>query len=442
MNGWLESILTVYTLLVNLLTVLNIWLLLKVFFGCDVKLTGKSMMISGGCFIIFDVGLSLLSFSYENQLANLQVLLIFLFILLGVFCLTREKRWKSLLFSLPTLMLYVAYTATAEMLDVLLGLEKFGISIEGGRLTPCSMVSDLILFILLLVVLKKSERQKWSITLTIGEGIGVFVYSLFFYALKGVFEIYAELVNSSFYKLFGYVFLLVLNIGFLYAIIHRKLAGYYKNVSQNYKEQFEEEYSYFQDYKDKQQDTAQFRHDWKNHMLVLQKMLRDGEYTRAEEYFEGLSGVSGVTTQKILTGNEMLDMLLCIKEGEYTEENITVSMEGSLSELTPLHPVDSSILFSNLLDNAIEANRKVEADRFIRIRARSVNETIYLEMENPMEGELQYEGSRIITTKKDSEVHGLGLKNVAEIVEKYHGQYRLEGKKNLFVIQIILPAEV
>lgn len=110
--------------------------------------------------------------------------------------------------------------------------------------------------------------------------------------------------------------------------------------------------------------------------------------------------------------------------------------------LTVLKPVDSSILFSNLLDNAIEANRKVESDRFIRIGARTVNEAIYLEMENPMEGELQYEGTQIITTKEDSEKHGLGLKNVAEIVEKYQGQYHIEGKDKIFTIQIIFPGEL
>ena len=438
---WSESILTVFILFINLLTVLNIWLLLKVFFGCDVKLTGKSMMVSAGCFIIFNVGISFLFYFYGNQLARLQVLLICLFILLGAFCLTREKRWKSLIFSLPALLLYIVYTVSAEMLDTLFGLERFGIAVEGEVLTPCYMIADLVLFILLLIVVRKSERQKWSLTLTIGEGIGVLVYSVFFYALKYIFEITSELGISPFYKLFGYVFLLVLNFGFLYAIVHRKLAGYYKHVSQNYKEQFEEEYSYFQDYKDKQQDTAQFRHDWQNHMLVLQKMLRDGDYTRAEEYFEGLSGVSGVTTQKILTGNEMLDMLLCIKERECREENIAVSMEGTLSELNRLKPVDSSILFSNLLDNAIEANRKVESQRFIRIRARRVNEAIYFEMENPMEEELQYEGNRLLTTKEDSEAHGLGLKNVEEIVKKYQGEYHLEGTKNRFTIQIIFPSE-
>lgn len=438
---WLESVFTVRSLVMNLFSVLNIWLLLTIFFGCDLRLTKRNLILSACLFLIFDVGISLFFYPYENQLADLQVLLIFMFIVLGAFCLAKEKRFKALLFSLPALLLYMMYSTVLGMLDTLLGLEKFSIEYDGIVMTPLDILSDILIFVILFLVLRKCRRQKWSLTLTVGEGIGILAFSLLFFAVHTVFASLAEATDSSFYKLFGYLVLIVMNLGVLYAIIHRKLAGYYKNVSQNYKEQFEEEYSYFQEYKDKQQDTAQFRHDWQNHMLVLQKMLQDGEYVKAEEYFEELSGVSGVPAQKILTGNEMLDMLLCIKESDCTEENITVSMEGSLSELTHLHPVDSSILFSNLLDNAIEANRKAGTDRFIRIRTRHVNETIYFEMENPMEEELQYEGTQVITTKKDSEAHGFGLKNVAEIVKKYQGQYHIEGKNNCFIIQIIFPVK-
>lgn len=438
---WLESIFTVFSLVINLLSVLNIWLLLTIFFGCDLRLTKRNLILSACLFLIFDVGISLVFYPYENQLAQLQTLLIFMFITLGAFCLAKEKHFKALLFSLPALLLYMMYITCFRMLDTLLGLENISIEYDGMVMTPLEALSDFLIFVILFFVLRKCRRQKWSLTLTVGEGIGILGFSLLFFALQTVFESLAELADSSFYKLFGYLVLIIMNLGLLYAIIHRKLAGYYKNVSSNYKEQFEEEYSYFQEYKDKQQDTAQFRHDWQNHMLVLQKMLQDEEYVRAEEYFEGLSGVSGVPAQKILTGNEMLDMLLCIKERDCAEENITVFMEGSLSELTYLHPVDSSILFSNLLDNAIEANRKAASERFIRICARRVNEAIYFEMENPMEGELQYEGNQVITTKKDSGAHGFGLKNVAEMVKKYQGQYHIEGKQNRFTIQIIFPVK-
>lgn len=437
---WLESVFTVRSLVMNLFSVLNIWLLLTIFFGCDLRLTKRNLILSACLFLIFDVGISLFFYPYENQLADLQVLLIFMFIVLGAFCLAKEKRFKALLFSLPALLLYMMYSTVFGMLDTLLGLEKFSIEYDGIVMTPLDILSDILIFVILFLVLRKCRRQKWSLTLTVGEGIGIFAFCLLFFGVHTFFESLSEAADSSFFKLFGYLILIVMNLGVLYAIIHRKLAGYYKNISQNYKEQFEEEYSYFQEYKDKQQDTAQFRHDWQNHMLVLQKMLQDGEYVKAEEYFEGLSGVSGVPAQKILTGNEILDMLLCIKERDCAEEDITVSMEGSLSELTHLHPVDSSILFSNLLDNAIEANQKVETNRFINIRARLVNEAVYLEMENPMKDVLQYDGTQLVTTKADSDAHGLGLKNVAEIIKKYQGQYHIDGKENRFTIQIIFPS--
>lgn len=439
---WRECVNTVLTLVINLFTVLNIWILLTVFFGCDLRLTKRNIICVGGLFLAFDLGMTLICYSYENQLEWVQTVLIFLYIVLGACFLAKTKRMKAVLFTVPAILLYVMYGVIWEMLDVLLGLDKFTIEYDGQAMTPLGFMSDILIFLILFFVLRKCRRQKWNFTLTVGEGIGVLGFTLLFFALRTFFESLTESTNDSFYKKFGYVALIAMNVSILYAIIHRKLANYYKNISQSYKKQFEEEYSYFQAYKDRQQDTAQFRHDWQNHMLVLQKMLHEGDYTKAEEYFEGLSDKTGITIQKILTGNEMLDMLLCIKEEECGKGNIVVSMEGTLSGLTALKPVDSSILFSNLLDNAIEANGKVEKDRFIRIKARTVNESIYLEMENPMAGELQYEGDQILTTKEDSETHGFGLKNVTEIVKKYQGQYHIEGKDNLFSIQIIFPVDL
>ena len=441
---WKDSVDTVLALVVNLFTVLNIWILLTVFFGCDLRLTKRNMICAGGLFLAFDIGMALICYPYENQLEWVQTALIFLYIVLGACFLAKKKRIKAVLFTVPAIVLYIMYGVIWEMLDVLLGLDKFVIKYEEYEyaMTPLAFMSDILIFLILFFVLRKCKRQKWNFTLTVGEGIGVLAFTLLFFAFRTFFDSLTEATNDSFYKKFGYVALIAMNVSILYAIIHRKLANYYKNVSKSYKEQFEEEYSYFQAYKDRQQDTAQFRHDWQNHMLVLQKMLHEGDYTKVEEYFEGLSDKTGITMQKILTGNEMLDMLLCIKEEECREENIAVSMEGTLSGLTALKPVDSSTLFSNLLDNAIEANRKIETDRFIKIKARTVNESIYLEMENPMEGELQYEGDQIISTKEDSETHGFGLKNVIEIVKKYQGQCHIDGKDNLFTIQIIFPAEL
>lgn len=436
----MENVLTVCAVLSNMLMAVNIWLLLKIFFGCDLRLTKRNMILSASLFLIFNVGMSFLFYFIGEEYATLQTFLAFLYILLGAVVLAEHKRFKVLLFTLPALLLYVMYTDLAVILDTLSGLERFAFVYEEQSFTPIGAISDLLIFILLLLILRKVERQKWSLTLTVGEGIAVLVFCLLFFFLRNVFDTYSEQDGNYFLKVSGCFILLVLNIVGGYAIIHRKLAGYYKSVSQNYKEQFEEEYSYFQEYKDKQQDTVRFRHDWRNHILVLQNMLQQGEYTRAGEYFEGLSGKTGMTAQKILTGNEMLDMLLCIKEQECSEAQIQVSMEGTLSGLSFLNPVDGSILFSNLLDNAIEANQQVSAGRFIRIRGKTVNETLYFEMENPMKGELKYEGAQLVTTKEDSDAHGLGLQNISKVLKKYQGQSHIDVRENIFTIQIIFPA--
>lgn len=437
---WLEVLNTVFVLIVNLLTVWNIWMILNILFGCDLRLSKRNMLLTGGIFLIFNVVLSFFYFHQEERTGLAETALVFLFISLGAFGLAVQKRWKAFLFSFPALLLYIVYGQALEMLDVIFGLGNLGIVIENERITPFRSMTDILFFIILYWILRKCQRQKWSLTLTVGEGILVFIFCLFLYYFRYIIDNFFTADSAPFYRIVCYIFLMMLYFGLIYSIIHRKLAGYYKKESLNYKEQFEEEYSYFQLYKKKQKDTSQFRHDWQNHMLVLQKMLQEGDYGKAEEYFESLSGMTSLSRQTILTGNEMLDMLLCIKEAVCAREGIRISMDGTLSALPALHPVDSSILFSNLLDNAIEANQKVETDRFIHIRARLVNESVYLEMENPMKNGLQYDGTQLVTTKADSDSHGLGLKNVTEIIQKYKGQYHIDGKENIFTIQIIFPS--
>lgn len=228
---WLEIIGTILAFLINMLTVLNTWILLNLFFGCDLRLSGRNIVSSAGIFIIFNVGVSFFFYFYGQRFAWLDVILILLFISLGAACLSKQKRWKAVLFSLPAVLLYILYTSSLEMLDVLLGLEAIGLSYDGEILSPLKTLADPLFFIILILILKKCERQKWSLTLTAGEGIGVAIFCILLYYLRLLMEEFAEAEQVPFYRIFIYIFLIALNIGFIYAIIHRKLAGYYRSVS-------------------------------------------------------------------------------------------------------------------------------------------------------------------------------------------------------------------
>ena len=48
------------------------------------------------------------------------------------------------------------------------------------------------------------------------------------------------------------------------------------------------------------------------------------------------------------------------------------------------------------------------------------------------------ENNKFITTKKDNQNHGFGLKSIDKIVKKYNGDIKISTNNNIFEINIIL----
>lgn len=246
--------------------------------------------------------------------------------------------------------------------------------------------------------------------------------------------------NSINYRsvIIGVTIIIIITGGMVaFIIIHRKKVRYYKELSEDYKEQFTQKYSYFKNYKEKQSDIAKFRHDWKNHMLLLQEMLDHGEYEKAKTYFTELSEKTVQSQQRILTGNEILDLILASKADELEQNQIQLTCNGRLETFNFMEDVDCCSLFSNLIDNAIEANLKLEQGRYITITTNRTNKLLYVEISNPMENMAKVIETGFQTTKRDSEKHGIGLRNVYEIFRKYHIEYYIITNEQEFSIQML-----
>lgn len=224
---------------------------------------------------------------------------------------------------------------------------------------------------------------------------------------------------------------------FVYDFIHEKKTLYYEDLSKDYKEQFTQEYSYFKEYKEMQSDTEKFRHDWKNHMLLLQEMLNQGEYEKAKRYFDDLSEKTIQNKQEIFTGNEILDLILVSKASEVENNQIKLTCDGRLDSFTFMEHVDCCILFSNLIDSAIEANLKLRTERYIAIEAHKKDQTFCVTISNPIEDMEEVIETRFQTTKKDVEKHGIGIRNIHEIFQKYHIEYYILISEQEFAIQML-----
>ncbi len=420
----------------NVFVVLNTILILKFVYGREMRYDAKSLLITGLAFLGLDIIISLLPQSLEW----LGLLLIYSGLLLAVFFMCRSKRIVTVILIIPAILFYVQTGSILTTLELFTGLDHFKtVASNGEVITPLFILCDPLLFTVLLLLIHKTDRRIQNTVLNVAEVIVLLIFNSVGYFAAGIIRTLKT--ENLYYFVISSLILFAFEILLLYAIYHRKRSGYYRKLSQEYKHQFEEEYLFFKDYKASQEDTIRFRHDWRNHMLLIREMLAKGEYSKAEEYFSNLSGKSSEGKGGIATGCELADMMIGIKSEQMDDFNISFHFSGNLKELNRFEQVDCCILLSNLLDNAIEANRKINDARHITLVSRQTEKLLYMEMRNPTSENLQKEGNRILSTKKTDTLSGIGLENVNAIVQKYHGECRCFLEKNEFVFQMLLPEE-
>ena len=61
-----------------------------------------------------------------------------------------------------------------------------------------------------------------------------------------------------------------------------------------------------------------------------------------------------------------------------------------------------------------------------------------MKITNSYDGTLLKQGETLITRKEDAKNHGIGLKNVNEIIMKYNGNKEIETTDNRFTIKLVL----
>lgn len=139
--------------------------------------------------------------------------------------------------------------------------------------------------------------------------------------------------------------------------------------------------------------------------------------------------------------NPLLNSILSMKVKCAAEKGINPEINVHVDKDIELDPMDLCSLFCNLIDNAIEACERMESTsqkRFFSVKADYRQGCLVLRVANSSEGALHRSGERLVTQKNNREEHGLGIKLVERIVDKYQGKFYLMEQENTVVVDVIL----
>ena len=262
--------------------------------------------------------------------------------------------------------------------------------------------------------------------------------SLFLFELTNYYKEFGT--SETGYNLMYVISSCLVFISILYLVFRVFRLVYTQN---NIMKQLNDHLSYESSRSQSDEALRRFRHDFKNHVIVLNAMLEQGDYEKAKSYFGSISEEFTGNKTAFSTGNSIVDSLLGIKAVSAAMQKTEIQFDGVIPE-QGIEPKDMCICFGNLLDNAIEACAALpeETERMIRIQAIPSNNVLVLSFVNPsLRKKKAAFGELPKTTKKDIKAHGIGLKNVRDIAKKYNGALHLSIEKELFTAELLLELQ-
>ncbi len=192
---------------------------------------------------------------------------------------------------------------------------------------------------------------------------------------------------------------------------------------------------YYQSLQREQNQVRTLRHDLRNHLNAALGLLERKETEKARRYLLELTDSEALGCSARLCDHEIANVVLLTKREEMARENIPADISVSLPADLPITDTDLCALLGNALDNAIEASRKAE-NRQIRVRCKAERGLFMLRVENCLAGD---EHADLSTTKKNKELHGLGLRGMREIAARYGGVLETETANGKFELLVSFP---
>lgn len=181
-------------------------------------------------------------------------------------------------------------------------------------------------------------------------------------------------------------------------------------------------------------------HEYKNQILCIESLINTGNYEELKNYIKNISGHLSTELDYIKTNNVIVDAILNSKYRETLEKGIMFIFQLNDLSTIGIEDEDIVVILSNLLSNAIEACEKYSGKKVIKLKFIKEGDDIIISVKNTYNGESEIRDGEIQTSKLyDSDEHGIGIKNIIDVIEKYQGSYTIQNDKEEFYFSIMLP---
>lgn len=186
---------------------------------------------------------------------------------------------------------------------------------------------------------------------------------------------------------------------------------------------------------DNEKELRTIKHDLQNHLFSIEDMIRQNKTGIAQKHLALIKSTVDDISSIVYTKNAALDSVLNIEARKAQKADVKYRVKVVLEDEIKLDPVAICSIFSNAIDNAIEACRDLD-HRYVSVNISQKDGNICASITNSMKPENLQEN--LVTTKKDKVNHGLGLGSIKAAVKKYGGTAAIKCENNTFILNILM----
>ena len=187
------------------------------------------------------------------------------------------------------------------------------------------------------------------------------------------------------------------------------------------------------------ENTRRLKHDMRNHLMVIAMSLGNEKYDEARTYTAQILDKLNLEYSYIDSGNALLNYILNLKLQQAQQMQVHMQLQIENLKFQKIDSVDFSSLLTNLLDNAIHAAANSDK-RQISVSISKKRGYEAISVRNSINSSVLAVTPDLHSTHAEPEKHGMGIKQIRAIIEKYNGLLDIYEEDLVFCVNVMLPA--
>lgn len=181
----------------------------------------------------------------------------------------------------------------------------------------------------------------------------------------------------------------------------------------------------------------QATHEFRSQLQTIHDLLARDAKEEALRYVEQLQGMQTTRVFAVNTHHPILDAVL--NQKYQAAKELDADFQFRVNDLSRLELETDAlvVLFSNLLDNAVEGCARLPEGRMIRCSI-LLSDSLYISIRNTSPAVVMH-GKEIPTTKEPKHEHGFGLISVRRILEDLGAEYTFHYSDGWFEFVAEIP---